>query len=170
MWSQLQMHCQVSMPRWRLLSYVSESDDWISGYYTQHELFCIIPWCICFFSPILLHLLSSDPPSQINELEDTEVEIGSDARLKCSSSGNPRPNYIWNYYRTSNVREESEDGVSNVLIHNATAYNMGSYTCNASNGIEHVYKTVRLIVRGKLSLCLINIMCWLLLQWLNAFC
>ncbi|XP_070779073.1 roundabout homolog 1-like [Enoplosus armatus] len=73
------------------------------------------------------------PPSQIVELEDSEVDVGSTMGLKCSSTGNPRPKYVWNYYRTANVMEENEDGVSCLLIHNATAYNMGSYTCHAWN-------------------------------------
>lgn len=71
--------------------------------------------------------------------------------------GNPRPKYLWNYYRMPNVKEEGEDGVSRLLIHNATAYNMGSYTCYSSNERGNVSKTVRLTVRGKLSLCHLNI-------------
>lgn len=98
---------------------------------------------------ILFKLLSLDPPSQIVELEDSEVDVGSAMWLKCSSMGNPRPKYFWNYYRTDNVMEENEDGVSRLLILNATAYNMGSYTCHAWNDIGNVSKTARVTVKGR---------------------
>lgn len=99
----------------------------------------------------LFELLPPDPPSQIAELEDSEVDVGSKTRLKCSSVGNPRPKYIWNYYRTDNVMEENEDGVSRLIIHNASAHNMGSYTCHAWNDIGNVSKTVRVTVKGRVK-------------------
>ncbi|XP_044038551.1 hemicentin-2-like [Siniperca chuatsi] len=97
------------------------------------------------------------PPSQIVELEDSEVDVGSSMWLKCSSTGNPRPKYFWNYYRTANVMEENEDGVSRLLIHNATAYNMGSYTCHAWNDRGNVSKTARVTVKGANQECPIEI-------------
>ncbi|KAF1379666.1 hypothetical protein PFLUV_G00178390 [Perca fluviatilis] len=92
------------------------------------------------------------PPSQIVELEDSEVDVGSAVWLKCVSVGNPRPKYFWNYYRTANVIEENEDGVSRLHIHNATIYNMGSYTCHASNDRGNVSKTARVTVKVLLTL------------------
>lgn len=92
--------------------------------------------------------LFSDPPSQIAELEDTEVDVGSPVWLKCSSMGNPRPQYVWNYYRTENVVEENDDGVSRLLIHNATMLNMGSYTCRVWNNRGSALKTVKVHVKG----------------------
>ncbi|XP_047199831.1 hemicentin-1 [Hippoglossus stenolepis] len=97
------------------------------------------------------------PPSLIVELEDSEVEIGSAVSLKCSSTGNPRPTYIWNYFRAANVMEENEDGVSLLVIHNATAYNTGSYTCYASNKGGNVSKTARLTVKDATPECPIEI-------------
>ncbi|CAN9505574.1 unnamed protein product [Ophioblennius macclurei] len=97
------------------------------------------------------------PPSQIVELEDSEIDVGSDVWLKCSSMGNPRPEYSWTYYRTDNVVEESEDGVSRLIIGNATAYNRGSYTCHASNDKGSVYKTVIITVKGAPPECPIKI-------------
>ncbi|XP_068435512.1 basal cell adhesion molecule isoform X3 [Clinocottus analis] len=87
------------------------------------------------------------PPSQIVELEDSDVPVGSTVRLKCSSMGNPRPRYSWDYYQATNVVVENEDGVSSLHIHNATAYNMGSYTCHASNDGGNVSKTARVTVK-----------------------
>lgn len=92
---------------------------------------------------------SLDPPSQIKELQDSEVDVGSNLWLKCSSVGNPRPNYFWNYYQTENVKEKNEDGVSLLVINNVTAYNMGSYICYAWNDGGNVSKTVRVTVKGK---------------------
>ncbi|XP_042360313.1 hemicentin-2-like [Plectropomus leopardus] len=97
------------------------------------------------------------PPSQIFELEDSEVDIGSDVWLKCSSMGNPRPKYSWDYYQTANVIQEDEDGVSRLLIHSATIYNMGFYTCHAWNDKGNVSKTVRVTVKGVSSECPVEI-------------
>ncbi|XP_031168179.1 hemicentin-2-like isoform X2 [Sander lucioperca] len=97
------------------------------------------------------------PPSQIVELEDSEVDVGSTVWLKCFSVGNPRPKYFWNYYRTANVIEENEDGVSRLHIHNATVYNMGSYTCHAWNDRGNVSKTARVTVKGARQECPIEI-------------
>ncbi|KAK5856116.1 hypothetical protein PBY51_007735 [Eleginops maclovinus] len=97
-------------------------------------------------------------PSQIVELEDSEVDIGSDVWLKCSSKGNPRPNYFWDYYRTvANVVEENEDGVSRLHIYNATVYNNGSYTCHAGNDRGNVSKTAIITVKGAGQECPIEI-------------
>lgn len=97
------------------------------------------------------------PPSQIVELDDSEVDVGSDVWLKCSSTGNPRPNYLWDYYQTANVVEENEDGVSRLHIHNATVYNKGSYTCHAWNDRGNVSKTATVTVKGAGQECPIEI-------------
>lgn len=97
------------------------------------------------------------PLSQIIELEDTVVDVGSNFSLKCSSSGNPRPEYLWNYYQTSNVDEKREDGVTYLSITNATADNMGLYTCEARNIFGNVSKTVKVTVKGVVQDCPIEI-------------
>ncbi|XP_054892048.1 hemicentin-2-like [Poeciliopsis prolifica] len=97
------------------------------------------------------------PPSQIVELEDSEIEVGEDLGLKCSSVGNPRPNYSWIYYRTHNVNERTEDGISRLIINNATGFNIGSYTCHAWNERGNVSKTVRVTVKGARQECPIEI-------------
>lgn len=79
------------------------------------------------------------------------MDVGSNFSLKCSSSGNPRPEYLWNYYQTSNVDEEHEDGVTYLSITNATADNMGLYTCEARNNFGNVSKTVTVTVKGRTS-------------------
>nr|XP_046271831.1 uncharacterized protein LOC124073572 [Scatophagus argus] len=104
-----------------------------------------------------VEIIVTYPPSQIAELEDSQVDVGSVMWLKCSAMGNPRPQYFWNYYQTDNVIEENEDGVSLLIIHNATAYNMGSYTCHAWNDIGNVSKTVRVTVKGAEQKCPIEI-------------
>ncbi|XP_029997196.1 hemicentin-1 [Sphaeramia orbicularis] len=106
---------------------------------------------------VTVEIVVTYPPSQILELEDTEVARGSTVALKCSSMGNPRPEYSWNYYRTDNVVEENEDGVSRLLILNATASNMGTYTCQASNMEGNVSKTVRVSVKGAKIECPLEI-------------
>uniref|UniRef100_A0A3B5QTJ6 Hemicentin-2-like n=1 Tax=Xiphophorus maculatus TaxID=8083 RepID=A0A3B5QTJ6_XIPMA len=91
------------------------------------------------------------PPSHILELEDSEVEVGEVLGLKCSSVGNPRPNYSWIYYRTHNVNERTEDGISRLIINNATGFNIGSYTCHAWNERGNVSKTVRVTVKAEVK-------------------
>uniref|UniRef100_A0A8C5NBZ7 Ig-like domain-containing protein n=1 Tax=Gouania willdenowi TaxID=441366 RepID=A0A8C5NBZ7_GOUWI len=81
-------------------------------------------------------------------LENAEVDIGSTVWLKCSSRSNPRPSYSWTYYQTSNVIEKTEDGVSLLIIQNATSHNMGWYTCSASNEIGGFSKPARVTVKG----------------------
>ncbi|KAL6102636.1 uncharacterized protein ACO6RY_02203 [Pungitius sinensis] len=96
-------------------------------------------------------------PSQIAELEDSEVDVGSDVWLNCSSAGNPPPRYLWDYYRTPNVMVENEDGVSRLHIRNATVYNTGSYVCQASNEGGNVSKTAKVTVKGASMKCPIKI-------------
>nr|XP_004552193.1 hemicentin-1 isoform X1 [Maylandia zebra] len=96
-------------------------------------------------------------PSEIFELQDLEVHIGSTVELKCSSSGNPRPTYTWNYYQTDNVMEENEDGVSRLEIHSATAYNMGTYTCHAWNNKGRISRTIKVTVIGAEQECPLEI-------------
>lgn len=110
--------------------------------------------CLTFvtFPSNLFKLSSSDPPSQISELEDSVVKVGSDVWLKCSSKGNPQLEYLWEYYNSSNVAEKHEDGVTYLSITNATAENMGVYTCRAKNEIGNVSKTVKLSVEGRTSI------------------
>ncbi|KAM4716948.1 vascular cell adhesion protein 1-like [Anableps anableps] len=97
------------------------------------------------------------PPSDIMELEDSEVKVGEVLRLKCSSGGNPCPKYSWIYYKTHNVNERTEDGVSGLIINNATGFNTGSYTCHAWNERGNVSKTVRVTVKGAKQECPIEI-------------
>ncbi|XP_028267964.1 hemicentin-2 [Parambassis ranga] len=97
------------------------------------------------------------PPSEIVELEDSEVHVGSPVWLKCSSMGNPRPEYNWTYFQTDNVLEENEDGVSRLHIENTTGINTGSYTCHAWNHMGNVTKTVRVTVKGTEPECPITI-------------
>ncbi|XP_047212655.1 hemicentin-1-like [Girardinichthys multiradiatus] len=97
------------------------------------------------------------PPSDILELENSEVQVGGVFGLKCSSVGNPRPNYSWIYYKTHNVNERTEDGVSGLIINDATGFNTGSYTCQAWNGRGNVSKTVRVTVKGAKPECPIEI-------------
>ncbi|XP_040917727.1 hemicentin-1-like [Toxotes jaculatrix] len=106
---------------------------------------------------LTVEIIVHSPPSQIVELEDTEAEVGSDVSLKCSSSGNPRPEYNWTYYQADNVVEAYEDGVTRLLIHNATAYNIGSYTCHAFNHRGNVSKTARVTVKNATQKCPIEI-------------
>ncbi|XP_041859179.1 hemicentin-1-like isoform X2 [Melanotaenia boesemani] len=99
------------------------------------------------------------PPSVIDELEDSEVQVGDTLRLKCSSRGNPMPNYSWSYLYMPmpNVKRINEDGVSFLIIHNATGNNIGSYTCSASNEGGNVSKTVKVTVKGAKPECPIKI-------------
>lgn len=150
--SQLQTVCHLSTSQLILLSYVSYFDvnpknllfTWVIQLVTVIHLVSL--WLLIF------NLLSLDPPSQIVELEDSEVNVGSTISLKCFSRGNPRPRYSWNYYRTHKVTVENEDGVSLLIIHNATGYNTGFYTCQASNVIGNVSKTVRVTVKGRVNI------------------
>ncbi|CAJ1075304.1 uncharacterized protein LOC109989268 [Xyrichtys novacula] len=97
------------------------------------------------------------PPSPIVELEDSEVEVGSTVRLKCSSTGKPRPKYSWDYYRTDNVEENNEDGVSYLLITNSSTHNMGLYKCHAWNDMGNVSATARVTVKGAKQECPIEV-------------
>ncbi|KAM4598496.1 hemicentin-1-like [Polymixia lowei] len=107
------------------------------------------------------HTLEIDvlhPPSEIVELEDTEVEAGSSVGLNCSSSGNPQLQYSWIYYQAGNVKVENVDGVSRLHIHDVTGDNMGSYTCYAWNERGNISKTARVTVKGAKPECPIEIL------------
>lgn len=121
-----------------------------SSKFLPNQSVCCAQTFVIFLSD-LFKLSSSDPPSQISELEESVVKLGSDVSLKCSTKGNPQPEYFWEYYNSSNVAENHEDGVTYLSITNATAKNMGLYTCRAMNPIGNVAKTVKLIVEGRTS-------------------
>ncbi|XP_077352432.1 vascular cell adhesion protein 1-like isoform X2 [Festucalex cinctus] len=87
------------------------------------------------------------PPSEIEELEDVEVELGSEVYLKCSTRGNPRPEYSWSAPTFLNVDQVNEDGVSRLLIPNVASHNTGVYTCHASNERGTVWKQVTVSVK-----------------------
>ncbi|XP_061605913.1 uncharacterized protein icam3 [Phyllopteryx taeniolatus] len=86
------------------------------------------------------------PPSQIEELEDVEVELGSEVCLKCSTRGNPRPEYSWSAPTWLNVAQVDEDGVSRLQIPNVTSHHTGVYTCHGSNKRGTVSKQVTVSV------------------------
>lgn len=97
------------------------------------------------------------PPLKIFELEDSDFTLGSSVSLKCSASGIPRPQYNWTYFNASNVSEENDDGVSRLVIHNATVYNMGNYKCLAWNKHGQVSKSARLTAEGVKQECPLQI-------------
>ncbi|XP_061703190.1 uncharacterized protein LOC133515010 isoform X2 [Syngnathoides biaculeatus] len=86
-------------------------------------------------------------PSQIEELEDVEVELGSEVCLKCASRGNPRPDYTWSAPTWLNVARVDDDGVSRLQIPNVTSLQTGVYSCSASNGRGTVSKIVTVSVK-----------------------
>ncbi|KAM8824676.1 vascular cell adhesion protein 1-like isoform 3-T3 [Synchiropus picturatus] len=96
-----------------------------------------------------VNIIVTYPPSQILELEDSEVEVGSSVRLKCASKAIPRPGYSWTYYQAENVMVVYEDGVSLLLVENATDFNAGVYTCHTGNIGGSVSKSVKLTVKAK---------------------
>ncbi|XP_028842518.1 hemicentin-1-like isoform X2 [Denticeps clupeoides] len=95
-----------------------------------------------------IHIDVQYPPSPIAELEDSDVNVGSAAVLKCSSSGNPPPQYRWRYLRADNVEVKDEDKVSLLYINNATAENIGRYTCSAQNELGEVSASAVVSVNG----------------------
>ncbi|XP_033827630.1 hemicentin-1-like [Periophthalmus magnuspinnatus] len=97
------------------------------------------------------------PPSEIFELESSSFTLGSSVYLKCYARGNPRPKYSWIYYNISNVFEENVEESSILVIQNATTFNMGNYTCLASNEYGTVFKTARLTVEGAKQECPLQI-------------
>ncbi|XP_068605961.1 vascular cell adhesion protein 1 [Brachionichthys hirsutus] len=99
---------------------------------------------------VTVEVIVAYPPSQIEALEDSEVDAGSAVSLRCSSAGNPRPKYSWEYYQTDNVEEENEDEGSCLIIRNATALNIGAYTCHAWNERGSVSGTARVTVNDRM--------------------
>ncbi|XP_051905398.1 titin-like isoform X1 [Hippocampus zosterae] len=87
------------------------------------------------------------PPSQIEELEDIEVELGSEIYLQCSTRANPRPEYSWSAPTFLNITQVNEDGVSRLLIPNVASHHTGVYTCYASNERGNVTKKVTVSVK-----------------------
>ncbi|XP_061158560.1 hemicentin-2 isoform X1 [Syngnathus typhle] len=87
------------------------------------------------------------PPSPIEELEAVEVELGSEVYLKCSSRGNPRPEYSWTAPTFQNVVQVNEDGISRLLIENMASNHTGDYKCHATNERGTVGKKVTVSVK-----------------------
>ncbi|KAG7460303.1 hypothetical protein MATL_G00220130 [Megalops atlanticus] len=89
------------------------------------------------------------PPAEIEQLEDREVDAGSSVQLRCSSWGNPQPNYSWQFQKAPNVEEVAIDGVSLLNISHASVKNQGVYNCSVQNRIGQISRSIRLTVREK---------------------
>ncbi|XP_069381356.1 hemicentin-1 [Paralichthys olivaceus] len=156
----LNLNCTVvGYPKPETVWYKDGEEVELSEYLTRSDtgLYVIVASNNLTSTNVTVEINVMYPPSPIVELEDSKVEMGSTAWLKCSSMGNPRPEYRWDYYKAANVKEENEDGVSRLLIYNATPYNMGSYKCNAFNGIGNVSKTASVDVTDATQECPIEV-------------
>uniref|UniRef100_W5MHI8 Ig-like domain-containing protein n=1 Tax=Lepisosteus oculatus TaxID=7918 RepID=W5MHI8_LEPOC len=74
-------------------------------------------------------------------------EKGSTIVFTCAAEGNPPPWYRWEYYDAGNVKELTTSTASNITITGATAFNIGEYSCTATNklGMDTKILKVRVI-------------------------
>ncbi|XP_076866056.1 hemicentin-1-like isoform X2 [Brachyhypopomus gauderio] len=93
------------------------------------------------------------PPADIMELNDQSVTEGSWVFLKCFSSARPRPEYEWIYHPEPNVTTTIEDGMSGLIINDASGRNIGTYTCIARNLLGETRRSVRVDVEGVEAPC-----------------
>ncbi|XP_056143562.1 hemicentin-1 [Lampris incognitus] len=89
------------------------------------------------------------PPADIDELTDVEARAGDSVTLRCPCRANPPPTVLWTYGEAPNVEMRSHDHVSLLVIHNATKYNTGSYSCSVWNARGRVSRTAVVTVTGK---------------------
>ncbi|CAL8273606.1 unnamed protein product [Lota lota] len=98
-----------------------------------------------------------NPPKNITQLEDTELEVGSSSTLKCFSEANPPPIFHWDYYKTGNVEVTYVAGGSLLHIKKATDVNIGNYTCIVAYALKNISHVARVTVKGANSQCPIEI-------------
>lgn len=80
-----------------------------------------------------------------------KVNTGENVTLHCSAGGNPPPKIHWKYLSAVNVKETTGERHRNITITEATSTNAGVYTCNATNDIDTVTRSVTVILTHKIS-------------------
>ncbi|CAL1588102.1 unnamed protein product [Knipowitschia caucasica] len=76
-----------------------------------------------------------------------EFHMGENLTVDCRADGNPLPQLHWKYPPAANVNTASRG--RQIHITEATSTNAGVYSCNATNEVGSVTRTVTLIMKGK---------------------
>ncbi|XP_069051894.1 vascular cell adhesion protein 1-like isoform X2 [Lepisosteus oculatus] len=84
-------------------------------------------------------------------------EKGSTIVFTCAAEGNPPPWYRWEYYDAGNVKELTTTTASNITITGATAFNIGEYSCTATNKLGMDTKILKVRVIGAVPECPLEI-------------
>nr|XP_015195397.1 PREDICTED: roundabout homolog 1-like [Lepisosteus oculatus] len=84
-------------------------------------------------------------------------EKGSTIVFTCAAEGNPPPWYRWEYYDAGNVKELTTSTASNITITGATAFNIGEYSCTATNKLGMDTKILKVRVIGAVPECPLEI-------------
>lgn len=82
------------------------------------------------------------PPSLVVNESETAV-------LHCSSSGNPKPKFVWTKVSGSSASSSPLSTIDKLVISMATSNNSGEYQCKATNILGSEQKSVRLTVNCK---------------------
>ena len=98
--------------------------------------------------------------SIINTIVDNTVNETDSVNFICQATGEPVPNIIWdlngvmiNMSDTNKYRKESRSintttTENTVTVYNVTSYDVGTYTCNATNTIGSDESSGTLTVHG----------------------
>lgn len=94
--------------------------------------------------------------------------VGSSVRLKCTASGNPRPDIVW--LKDSRPLTPEEVGESRkkkwtLSLKNLTPEHSGKYTCHVSNRAGEINATYKVEVIRKSSASLVCACLWTCRTW-----
>uniref|UniRef100_A0A672KEH8 Fibroblast growth factor receptor-like 1 n=1 Tax=Sinocyclocheilus grahami TaxID=75366 RepID=A0A672KEH8_SINGR len=103
---------------------------------------------------VSVQVMPNSPQITSKEKRVIARPVGSSVRLKCTASGNPRPDIVWLKDSRPLTPEEVGEGRKKkwtLSLKNLTPEHSGKYTCHVSNRAGEINATYKVELSGMLS-------------------
>ncbi|XP_032403038.1 peroxidasin homolog isoform X2 [Xiphophorus hellerii] len=90
-------------------------------------------------------------PSFVIQPQNTEVLVGESVTLECSATGQPQPRVTWTKGDRTPLPSDTRINITpsgGLYIQNVVREDGGQYTCFASNNVDTIHATARIIVQA----------------------
>uniref|UniRef100_A0A3B5M4J2 Peroxidasin n=1 Tax=Xiphophorus couchianus TaxID=32473 RepID=A0A3B5M4J2_9TELE len=90
-------------------------------------------------------------PSFVIQPQNTEVLVGESVTLECSATGQPQPRVTWTKGDRTPLPSDTRINITpsgGLYIQNVVREDGGLYTCFASNNVDTIHATARIIVQA----------------------